>query len=391
MIGVDEALARLLALAPDALDRMEEVPLMDAAGRPVLRDVTSLRTQPARALSAMDGYAVRGAAPWAIMGESAAGTAWHGALQDGECVRIFTGAVVPDGTACVVMQEDVALESGKAVLANAVSLAPGRHVRPAGGDFSAGDVLIKAGDILSPPRLALAASGGHARLPIARTLKLGLISTGNELRLPGEPCSEEQIPASNGVMLASLLALPGVAVEDLGIVPDDRAALRRAFSGASGCDVIVSIGGASVGDHDLVRPVLLDLGAQLDVWKVAMKPGKPLMFGTLGASIVVGLPGNPVSAHVTAMLFLMPLLRRMAGQAEPLLNRGELPLAAPLPANGNRTDHVRARIVDGAAQPVGINDSAALKALSRADCLIVRSAGCAATGKGEKVPVIFLT
>jgi molybdopterin molybdotransferase len=306
-------------------------------------------------------------------------------------VRIFTGAIVPPGADAVVMQEDVERD-GETVRLSGDAPQPmaGRHIRKQASDFGEGDVLIRAGTCLLPPRLALAATAGHGSLPVAPPLRVSVLSTGSELVPLGEPCSEEQIPASNGVMIAALAARPGVIVDDLGIVADDPAALADGLDRARGTDILVTIGGASVGDHDLVRPALIEAGASIDFWKVAIKPGKPLMAGMMGPTIVIGLPGNPVSAYVTAMLFLHPLIERMRGNPASGLERGTARLGEALPANGNRTDHIRARLEGGVAWPVGINDSAALSALAAADCLIVRPPGAGAAAAGEDVPVLTL-
>ncbi len=391
MISLTEAQERLLALVPDIAPRVEPTPLAQAAGRILMADVKASRTQPVRDLSAMDGYAVAGAGPWQMVGESAAGRAWAGHLDAGQAVRIFTGAVVPDGAEAVVMQENVDRTEVCVALAEGASVKPGQHIRPRGSDFSEGQTLLECGQVMTPPRIALAASAGHGSVLLTRPVSVAILSTGDELVPPGQPCAEDQIPSSNALMLAALFAMPGVIVEELGIVPDRKDALAEAIARGRQADILVTIGGASVGDHDLVRPALIEAGAEIDFWKVAIKPGKPLMAGRLGDNLVVGLPGNPVSAYVTALLFAVPLINALRGMAAPLPQLRSMPCGTALPEPGTRTDHIRARLVDGRAIPIGINDSAALTALSRSDVLIVRKAGAPPCAEGDLVDVLVLT
>ena len=388
MIALDEAQARLLALVPDAVMRSEIVPLAQVHGRYCLEPIIALRNQPAADLSAMDGYAMGSDGPWRVIGESAAGQSFASSCAVGEAVRIFTGAVLPPGCDRVVMQEDVTRDGD--MISTAVNPKPGKHVRAKGGDFSTGAALAAKGDLLSPARLALIAAGGHGAVKVARPIRVALISTGSELVPPGEATRDDQIPASNDLMLAAFLDRPGVIIENRGTVPDDPAALDAALAHASAADLIITIGGASVGDHDLVRPALLAAGAEMDFWKVAIKPGKPLMAGRLGDALIIGLPGNPVSAFVTALLFARPAIAAMLGATAPLPPMGTARLASPLPANGNRTDHIRAVRTDAGVAPVGVNDSAALSALAIADLVIVRPPNTPALDAGAKVPVIAL-
>ncbi len=388
MISLAEAQERLLALVPDIAPRIEPTPLAQAAGRILMADVMAARTQPVRDLSAMDGYAVSGAGPWQMVGESAAGRAWGGHLDSGQAVRIFTGAVVPDGAEAVIMQENMDRSEDRVALAEGASLKPGQHIRPRGSDFSEGQTLLERGQVMTPPRIALAASAGHGSVLLTRPVSVAILSTGDELVPPGQPCAEDQIPSSNALMLAALFAMPGVSVHELGIVPDRKEALAEAIARGRQADILVTIGGASVGDHDLVRPALMEAGAEIDFWKVAIKPGKPLMAGRLGDNLVVGLPGNPVSAYVTALLFAVPLINAFRGIAAPLPNLRKVPCGSALPEPGTRTDHIRARLVDGRAMPIGINDSAALTALSKSDVLIVRKAGAPACAEGDLVDVL---
>jgi molybdopterin molybdotransferase len=273
MISLEEAQARLFALREPV--ELEHVPLVDAVGRWAAEDVVARRTQPARDLSAMDGYAVRASdapGPWAVIGESAAGQLFVGMVRSGEAVRIFTGAAMPPGADSVLIQEN-AERKGDVLTLSAESPVAGRHVRREGADFPENALLVKVGERWTPPRIALAAMGGHGILPVRRRLRVALISTGDELVAPGQPCAEHQIPSSNAAMLATMLAGLPVDVDDRGVVRDDLAALAAEFSACSGHDIVVSMGGASVGDHDLVRPALAAAGARLEnrdaTWKTS--------------------------------------------------------------------------------------------------------------------------
>jgi molybdopterin molybdotransferase len=251
--------------------------------------------------------------------------------------------------------------------------------------------LLAAGDELGPAALALAVMGGHGQIPVHRRIRVALLSTGDELVPPGADAGDDRLPNSNAPMLAALMRKLPVDIVDLGIVRDDRAALAGAFARGSDCDILVTSGGASVGDHDLVRPVLLDLGATLDFWKVAMRPGKPLMAGKLGETIVLGLPGNPVSAFVTATLFLLPLVRHLSGAQHPLTRRIVASCSASLPAVGPRTDFIRARWESGSLSPLPSTDSGVLSSLARADVLITRAAGSQPLPAGLSVEAIPLS
>jgi molybdopterin molybdotransferase len=268
--------------------------------------------------------------------------------------------------------------------------ATGQHVRRAGGDFTLGTRLIAQGEALTPARIALAAIGGHGALAVRRKARIALISTGDELVPPGAPVAGVQLPSSNAPMLAAMLRGLPVEIADQGIVPDDRDAIAAAFLRSADADIIVTTGGASVGDHDLVRPALEQAGASLDFWKVALKPGKPLMAGRLGAAIVLGLPGNPVSAFVTARLFLLPLIAHMLGAADPLPAATLAKLDAPVPATGGRAEYLRAAWSGGGVRPAGGQDSAALFALAAADVLIVRPPHAPAAQAGETVEILGL-
>ena len=391
MIALAEAQARLIALAKPVSS--ETVPLLGSIGRWLAADVIAQRTQPARDLSAMDGYAVNAAdekRSWRVIGESAAGKPFLEQIGAGEAVRIFTGAALPPGGNTIVIQENVTRDGDVITLSEGNPPEAGRHVRPLGSDFARGEALITAGTRLSPARIALAAMGGHGSVPVRRPIRIAIISSGDELVAPGTQTDDDHIPATNALMIASMLDGWPVEINDIGIVADTLDALIIAIKKAANADIIVTSGGASVGDHDLVRPALIAAGATLDFWKVAMRPGKPLMAGQLGDSLVLGLPGNPVSAFVTAILFLKPAIAALSGAAEALPRSLTGILGAAMPAVGARTDHIRARLSENSLFPVGVDDSAALKGLARADALIVREAGAPTADIGDFVPFIPL-
>lgn len=389
LLDVDDALARLVqgvtALSPEML------PLAQARGRILASPLTATRTQPPFNASAMDGYAIRWAdlaGPWTIAGESAAGHGWSGTLQPGEAVRIFTGAPVPAGADTIIIQEEIARAGNTATLSGEGPPHLGAHIRAAGQDFAAGETLALGGDVLTPARIGLIASGGHASVSVVRRPRVTLIATGDELVAPGTAPGPDQIISSNTVMLAALFESVGAIVHDPGIIPDRAEALAAALLAAD-TDLIITIGGASVGDHDLVVPVLRSLGAEIDFWKIAMRPGKPMLAGSLGGTRIIGLPGNPVSAYVCAVLFVLPWLNSCIGRPTGL-PMCRLPLAAPLPANGVRRDHLRARLIEGAAHPFAAQDSALLSRLAAAQLLIVRAPGAKAAPAGELVDCIML-
>lgn len=369
----------------------ETVPLDQGAGRVLAEPLVARLTQPPFAAAAMDGYAIRWAdrhGEWRVVGESAAGHGWNGSVGAGEAVRIFTGAPVPDGADVIVVQEEVARDGDTARLSSEGPPRIGAHIRPMGQDFAAGDVLLAGGTRLAPAQLGLAAAAGHGELAVVRRPRVTLIATGDELVPPGVMPGPGQIASSNPAMLSALLTSAGAEVTDPGLIPDNRAALAAALQAAD-ADLIITIGGASVGDHDLVVPVLRDLGAALDFWKIALRPGKPLLAGRLGNTRVLGLPGNPVSAFVTALLFAVPLVSRMGGRAHDLPLE-TLPLASPLPANGVRRDHLRARRTPAGAEAFARQDSALLSLLAQAELLIIREARAPAAAAGDDVTCIAL-
>lgn len=385
MIGVDEAQARLLALAAPLPSI--SLPLVDAVGHYLAKDLIACRTQPAANVSAMDGYAIRFAempGPWRVIGESAAGSPFEGALDVGQAARIFTGAHVPAGADCVLIQEEAGCENGNLLLTGNGPAAMGAHIRRAGGDFTHGDRLLESGVVLNAGRVAIAAMAGYAHLTVGGRPKVTILASGSELVPPGAPCSTAQIPSSNSVMLSAMLSRISCDVINGGIIADEISALEAALrAAAEASDVIVTTGGASVGDHDLVQAALRNVGADIVFWKVAMRPGKPVIVARLGGAVVVGLPGNPSSAYVTAFLFLLPLLRHLAGCREPLLRVRTAVLTVDLPAGGTRTDYLRARLEDNGIAPFSKQDSGMLAPLSQADALLINPANSPARSAGS--------
>ena len=401
MISVAEALARVLA-SVEAPVEAETVPLAEAAGRTLADDLAALRTQPPFPASAMDGYAVRAAdlarvpAELRVAGTSAAGRGFEEPVAPGEAVRIFTGAPVPAELDTVVMQENTRV-AGTAVTVLQAEVR-GRHVRAVGLDFREGEVGLSPGRRLAAAELALAAAMNHPTLPVLRRPRVAVLATGDELVLPGATPGPAQIVASNSFALFAIIEAAGGLPIDLGIAGDTAEALATAFrrTRESGADALVTLGGASVGDHDLVQGALVREGLELGFWKVAMRPGKPLMHGRLGAIQVLGLPGNPVSAIVCGVLFVRPLVRALAGDPSaglPALDPARL--GADLPANEGRQDYVRAtlRLHDGdlpVATPAAVQDSSMLRVLAGAQALIVRAPHAAPARAGDRCAVVRL-
>ncbi len=388
MIAVSEALARLFALVTPMAS--ERVPLVEALGRVLAEPVAARLTQPPFAASAMDGYALAAAdvAPGArfrVVGEAAAGHPLAQVIGKGEAARISTGAALPAGCDRVVIQEDVSREGDVIVLGE--TLDDARHVRAAGGDFREGWQMA-APRLLRPADLALLAAMNIDAVPVARRPVVALIGTGDELVQPGETPGAGQIIASNNYGLHGLLSMAGARVRMLPIARDTVGALQQALELAQGADLIVTSGGASVGDHDLVAQAADLGGLERSFYKVAMRPGKPLMAGRLGAAMLVGLPGNPVSAMVCGQIFLLPVLRAMQGLPRAAAPRLSLPLGAAVAANGPREHYMRAMRRDGRVSAFDDQDSAMLSVLAEADCLLVRPPSDPERAAGEMVEII---
>src|SRR3954468_11632898 len=379
---VADALAAVLAGADPLGEEM--VALDEAHHRVLARDIAALRTQPPQAMSAMDGYAVRAidvsrpGARLGVIGEVAAGRPFDCRVGHGEAVRIFTGGVVPDGADAVVIQEDTSLADGDLSITEAA--VAGRHIRRAGVDFREGDVLLRKGIRLTERDLALAAGMNHPLLPVRRRPKVAILATGDELVMPGTTPGHGQIVYSNGYALHALARSEGAETIDLGIAADTleatTAGIRRARE--SGADILITTGGASVGDHDLVQQALRDEGIAMAFWKIAMRPGKPMMHGRLGAMGVIGLPGNPVSSYVCAFLFMVPLIRALSGRSVIHHRRERAVLGRDVSANDQREDYLRAHLEerdDGTrvVLPVNHQDSSLLANLAAAQVLLVRA------------------
>lgn len=395
LLPVDDALNRILARVPDVVG--EGVALAEAAGRVLAAPVVAGHDQPPFNASAMDGYAMRAAdvaeGVWLkVIGMSQAGAGFAGVVDQGEAVRIFTGAPVPQGADTVIMQEE-AERNGDLVRFTAPARL-GHSVRPRGYDFAVGRTVLERGTRLGAFQVAVAAAANAGAVTVARRPKIALLATGDELVLPGMALGPDQIVASNSFGLAASLAPFAGTITDFGIARDSRealdAVLERIF--ADEPDVVVTTGGASVGEHDLVQAALLDHGVTLDFWRINMRPGKPLMFGTRGRTLVFGLPGNPVSAMVTAEVFLKPALRKWLGLAaiEPL----RLPLLGPTPANTARRHFMRARVLtrDGVTGllPINETDSGHTSSLAAADALIVQAEFDPGQGIGAVVEAIVI-
>jgi len=390
MITVEDALNRVFALAKPL--PVEHVPLAEAAGRVLAQPVHARRNQPPFPASAMDGYAAQTAdcAPGAtlrVIGEAAAGHRFDGTVPPGDCVRIFTGAPVPEGANRVIIQEDVSRDGDMITLS--ATLDKGPHIRPAGADFADG-ATFEAPRRLRPADIALLAAMNIADVPVFHRPTVALIATGDELVMPGENPGPDQIIASNTFGLKAMVEAVGATARVLPIARDTLPSLRTAFRLAKGADLIVTIGGASVGDHDLVAPVAEELGMARAFYKVAMRPGKPLMAGELAGSAMIGLPGNPVSSMVCGHVFMLPLLRAMMGLGAAPAPRIQRPLSSDIPANGPREHFMRAQISPGGIAPMDRQDSALLSVLTLADALLVRPVNDPARKAGEMVDYIAI-
>ncbi|MER2194426.1 molybdopterin molybdotransferase MoeA [Methylobacterium brachiatum] len=401
LIPVAEALARVLASVSSPVEA-ETVPLAQAAGRTLAADVAASRTQPPFPASAMDGYAVRFAEASAIgaslklIGTSAAGHGFSGRIGSGEAVRIFTGAPVPEGADAILIQEDAQAEGETVRVVEPVE--QNRFIRRAGLDFTAGETLLVAGMTLDARRLALAAAAGHPRLSVRRRPRVAILATGDELVEPGAEPAWDQIVASNSLALAALASDAGAEIIDLGIAADDHGALEDAFRRAreARADLLITLGGASVGDHDLVQAALAREGLELGFWRVALRPGKPLMHGRLGDMLVIGLPGNPVSSIVCGLLFVVPAIRALQGDPQAGADRSEpATLGRDLPANDGRADYMRASLAIEpgrlpVASPEQRQDSSMLAVLGRAEALLIRAPHEPAAKAGDPCRIIRL-
>ncbi|MEX2454925.1 MAG: gephyrin-like molybdotransferase Glp [Rhodospirillaceae bacterium] len=398
LLPVADAQQRIL----DAVSPLpaEQISLSAGLGRVLAADVAARRMQPPMPVSAMDGYAVRAAdvgtlpAELRVIGYAPAGHAFEGSVGPGEAVRIFTGAPLPDGADTIVIQEN-AEQSGETVRVIDGTAPKGRFVRPAGLDFAEGDILLRAGRVLTARDIGLAAAMNVPWLMVRRKPRIAILATGDEIVMPGDPVGRDQIVSSNAVALACFIAAQGAEAIDLGIAPDEEDGLRTLAAGARGCDILVTTGGASVGDHDLVQGVLGDIGLEIDFWRIAMRPGKPLMFGSLGSTFLIGLPGNPVSSLVCAIMFLAPAIRRMLGIADALPRRVAMRLGCDLEENDEREDYLRSSVSPGkdgmpVATPFSKQDSSMFATIARAGALVVRPPHAPPVRAGDTVTAIPL-
>jgi molybdopterin molybdotransferase len=395
VISVEEALSRLLE--PLAPLPPEQISLSDGLGRVLAEDVAARRTQPPFAVSAMDGYAVRAGdlakipVELRIVAEVPAGAGFGGHVGAGEAARIFTGAPLPAGTDTIVIQENTERDGDRVRVLEAAPR--GHYVRREGLDFAEGEVLLRAGRRLTARDIGLLAAMNRPWLFVHRRPRIGILSTGDEIVMPGDPIGPHQIVSSNSLSLAAFVAACGGVPVSAGNAPDDIDALRRIAAATSGVDLLVTTGGVSVGEHDLVREALAMDGFELDFWQIAMRPGKPLMVGRYRGTQMVGLPGNPVSTVVCALLFLKPALERLSGavaEPEPPVTAR---LAVALPKNDRREDYLRSRLArgaDGALEvfPFEVQDSSMMQLLADADCLVVRPPHAPALATGNIVPIV---
>ncbi|HVT53988.1 MAG TPA: gephyrin-like molybdotransferase Glp [Dongiaceae bacterium] len=398
MLSVKEATQRILAAFTPL--GAEVVALDQALGRTLARPVTARLDHPPQAVSAMDGYAVRAAdvttlpARLKIVESIAAGALPTRALGPGEASRIFTGAALPQGADAIVIQENTEKDGDYVRVVDGGAAVKGRHVRPAGNDFAKGVVGVEAGRRLTASDIGLAAAMNWPWLDVTRRPRVAIISTGNELAHPGETLAPGQIVASNGIALSAFVTAAGAEPLHLGIARDEPAALADLIDRAAGCDLLLTTGGASVGEHDLVQSALKAKGMDLDFWKIAMRPGKPVMFGRLGGLRVLGLPGNPVSVLVTATLFVGPVIARMLGRSEigPRIVRART--AIDLPANDLRQDYLRSKVAETpegpVATPFGKQDSGMLSVLSRSGGLVIRAPHAPPLQAGSEVDLVRL-
>ncbi|MFT4098373.1 MAG: molybdopterin molybdotransferase MoeA [Rhodoblastus sp.] len=401
LLPVADALTKILDAASPVSD-VETVRLNAAFGRTLARDLISTRTQPPFDVSAMDGYALRAADVASpdkrllLAGESAAGRGFAGALKPGECVRIFTGAPVPKGADAILIQEDAIVEG--AVVGARESVRQGQHIRVAGVDFREGEIGLKAGARLGPAEISLAAAMNHASVPVTRRPRVAILATGDELVMPGETPGPDQIVCSNPFAVAAYVEGAGGEAIDLGIAGDEFSALERGIARAkeAKADILVTLGGASVGDHDLVQSALKKEGMELGFWRIAMRPGKPLIHGRLGDMHILGLPGNPVSSIVCSLIFLIPLVRKLCGDPDAGADHTQpATLGVDLKPNDQRQDFLRATLSTDAegrivATPQALQDSSLLSVFSRSQALLIRPPHAPAAKAGEACRILRL-
>jgi molybdopterin molybdotransferase len=399
-LTVAQARARILTNIPQHRP-VETVALERALGRTLARDLAAKRTQPPKAVSAMDGYAVRAAdlaqLPVKLkpIGESTAGHGFSGFLGPKETVRIFTGAPVPDGCDTILIQENARMDAG--FVEPLQSVTSGRHIRAKGIDFTESEVLLAAGTRLSASNIALAAAMNFAEVAVTRRPRVGILATGDELVHPGTTIGSDQIIASNSFAIAALVEAAGGEALDLGIARDELGALDERIAAArTTADVLVTLGGASVGDHDLVKPALARQGMELNFWKIAMRPGKPVLYGQLGPMIILGLPGNPVAAFVAGIVFLVPLVRALCGDPDAGRDESEPAiLGKALRGNDSRQDYLRATLRPSetglpVAIPFEVQDSSLLRILAQSQCLVVREPHAEPAAAGDLCRIIRL-
>lgn len=395
MLSVEDARTRILSAFSPL--QAEQIGLIDSLGRVLAEDVASRHTQPPVAVSAMDGYAVRyqdvsePPVTLDVVGYAPAGGQHDGPLAPGQCVRIFTGGPVPDGADAIVIQEDTEAEGDKVQIK--VSVPEGHYIRPAGLDFREGEIGLQAGRVMTARDVGFAGAMNVPWLMVHRKPRIAILATGDEIAMPGDPLGPNQIVSSNSLALASFIRARGGEPISLGIAPDDRDALKAMADGARGADLLVTTGGASVGDHDLVQSVLGELGFELDFWRIAMRPGKPLIFGSIGDTPVLGLPGNPVSTVVCAIIFMLPAIERMLGIDDTAVPLMTARLKTPLGENDRREDYLRATLEHDEtggliAAPFSKQDSSMLSRMARADGLIKRLPHAPPAAAGDVVEVL---
>lgn len=402
LLSVAAARARILETVSKERP-VETIALERALGRTLGKDLAAKRTQPPKAVSAMDGYAVRAEdlsrLPVKLkqLGESAAGHGFSGSIGPKECVRIFTGAPVPLGCDTVLIQEHARAEAG--FVEPLKEVPRGRNIRAEGIDFSTGEILLAAGTRLGASNIGLAAAMNYAEVPVTKRPRVALLATGDELVRPGETIGADQIVATNSFSIAALVESAGGEPLDLGIVRDELSRVEEGIGAAqaAGADLLVTLGGASVGDHDLVKPALARQGMELNFWKIAMRPGKPVIHGRLGPMVILGLPGNPVAAVIAGLVFLVPLVRALSGDPDAGREVSEAAvLGTAMRANDARQDYVRAALHPGetglpVATPFELQDSSLLRVLAQAQCLIIREPHAPPAQPGDRCRILRLS